>query len=375
MSQLKQLNVSNTHINSILKEHITGLKSIEVLDLSKNPFNLFSFPDIYMFNSFLTLRKLFVVHPETCCLVDEIHCESDIQNADIVGSCQDIIANIPVKVLIWMYMLLILILNFVSGVWWFCERMSKRAAVCLMACNLSFADGLMGNYLSILAIVDSMYAGDTAYVAMKWKTSALCKALGFILLLSVKSSTLFTLLIAVDRFICIVLRPFQGYGLSKLATKVLVTAGWLLGALFPSISVSILPVNYVATSSTCFLISASLSGIYSFFHLLFDSCVFIVIILSYIPIIVTTMSKKTSIQNTKHSSSGNITMRLGLIIFFNFLSWFTISTLTLLNMLGVPLPPYLEHLLGLLLFPLNSLLNPLIYTILTSSFIALLRSK
>ena len=61
-------------------------------------------------------------------------------------------------------------------------------------------------------------------------------------------------------------------------------------------------------------------------------------------------------------------MRLGGIIFTNFVAWLTISVMSLMSMSGVPLPPYLEAILGLVLFPINALLNPVINTISTNDF-------
>ena len=67
-------------------------------------------------------------------------------------------------------------------------------------------------YIAIIFIEDSVYQGDVGYVALYWKESKACLAGGALCLLSLEMSTVATLLIACDRFICIVVTPFRKKG-------------------------------------------------------------------------------------------------------------------------------------------------------------------
>ena len=54
-------------------------------------------------------------------------------------------------------------------------------------------------------------------------------------------------------------------------------------------------------------------------------------------------------------------LRLGGIMFTNFIAWLVIGITSMLSVSGRALFPSLESLLAILILPLNSLLNPLIY--------------
>jgi hypothetical protein len=53
----------------------------------------------------------------------------------------------------------------------------------------------------------------------------------------------------------------------------------------------------------------------------------------------------------------------------NFIAWFTISLMAVMSMAGVPLYPSQDATVGLMIFPLNAIINPLVNTICTKQFV------
>jgi hypothetical protein len=81
--------------------------------------------------------------------------------------------------------------------------------------------------------------------------------------------------------------------------------------------------------------------------------------------------------NVKKSqiTSHKVNVRLGAVIITNFIPWILVTILTLMSIVGLPPPQSLEAILGVVLFPLNALLNPLVNTITTTEFHAIFYTK
>ena len=74
--------------------------------------------------------------------------------------------------------------------------------------NLCLADFLMGIYLTIIGTADSLYTGQYVLEDEAWRSSVVCKAAGFLSLLSSEVGAFIICVITLDRFL--VLRfPFS----------------------------------------------------------------------------------------------------------------------------------------------------------------------
>ena len=94
--------------------------------------------------------------------------------------------------------------------------------------NLSFADLLMGVYMSFIVIADLVY-GDKYYMHSDyWRESLLCKIAKFLVVLSSETSLFLIVLITCDRYLCLVfpLRPSLHFG--RLSAIISVFAIWII---------------------------------------------------------------------------------------------------------------------------------------------------
>ena len=183
-------------------------------------------------------------------------------------------------------------------------------------------------------------------------------------MMSVQVSTGATTLIAIDRFICIVLKPFQKYGFTTQISVLLVVLSWIVGAVLPISSA--LYSNKNMANSACILIGESLSTTFSILYICMNFILFIGLTIVYVKI----MKKVTqSSQITKSSGkSTNVSLRLGGVLVTNFGACISISTLALIYLVPVSMPPSVGAIVSLVLFPLNSMINPLINTITAMDF-------
>jgi hypothetical protein len=261
LHRLEYLNLSHNKLQLFYSSIFKGLNNLSVLDVSKNPNNFWKFKDIYLFQHLHKLKHLYVVYPELCCLVQDINCTADQESVDIINSCQDILAYSGVRVWCWAVMFLITLTNILAFTWWHLQCKQSLSMFNILSCNLSVSDGIMAVYICMLVAADTNFSGNVGYVVLLWKNSALCKVSGMILITSVQASIVSTLLIAIDRYICIVLKPFQKFGLSMKATVSGICIGWCFSIL-PQL-VTIFFVSNV-TSSACILVGTSVPKYFSF---------------------------------------------------------------------------------------------------------------
>lgn len=220
-------------------------------------------------------------------------------------------------------------------------------------------------YLSILITVNSIYKGNIGYVALKWKSSTICKLIGSIIMLSVEVSTLATALIAIDRFICIVITPFKKVGFETGPAIISIIVSWICGAILPVLSV-LLSGTFI-TNSACIVLGDSISMLFSILYIIFNSIIFICLTVVYLAVLKTVV--KSSQVSKSHDKSAQVTLRLGAVILTNFVAWFTISILSILSMFHVSMPASIESVVALVILPVNSFLNPIINTITAPNFV------
>ena len=217
----------------------------------------------------------------------------------------------------------------------------------------------------IMIVVNSIYQGDVAYVAILWKQSTLCRITGTIMISSVCLSNVSMLLIAIDRFVCIVWMPFRRYGLSNIQCLISVGVGWLLVLI---IQVFVYFLSYKEISNTsCVLVGESLSLPFSIMYVCLHSILFIGTLVPYMLV----MRKVSQSRKVKKSSdkTKQVIIRLGLVLSTNLITTMAVTMLSIISLV-TDLSSNTEAIVSFLLFPLNACLNPLLNTITTKDFLS-----
>ena len=183
-------------------------------------------------------------------------------------------------------------------------------------------------------------------------------------MISVSTSNMSTLILAVDRFICIVMKPFQKYGFTIKQCTVAMCFGHMI-IIIPPIIVSILLGNI--ENVLCIPVGNSIPLPFSILYFTCSTITFSTIAVLYTAI----MSKVKHSPQLGESKKGslNVLLRLGAVVVTNFIPSMTIASLSLTSWVPYVSGSFPESNVAFFLFPLNSSLNPLLNTLTTSKFL------
>ena len=249
----------------------------------------------------------------------------------------------------------------------------------------------------ILASADLYYGDEYFLFSEEWRSGMVCKVAGFLGLLSSEASVFFIFLITLDRFLCIVF-PFSNVHFEKTSSKISVMILWLM-----SFSVAFVPIllagpdsDFYDLSDVCIglpLITRPASFTFQasgvsnrvtfdlpvasdskpawFFSialfLVLNLFCFTVILLCYIGIFISVkISRKRVGRKPDLNADIKLAIKMAAVIGTDFLCWFPVIIMGILSQTGlvvIPLDAYVWSVVFIL--PVNSSLNPYLYTIAT----------
>ena len=236
--------------------------------------------------------------------------------------------------------------------------------------SLSVSDFLMGVYLAVIGAADQVFQGTYLWKDRDWKQSVACKMAGFLSLLSSEVSAFIICLITLDRFL--VLRfPFSHRHFKRhtalMASAIAFFFGFLI-ALVP-----LLPAmshwEFYGQTGICIPLPITRKAFpgqgYSFgIMIVLNFILFLVIAVGQLVIF---WSIRANTMNRSNSTSASrdlaIAQRLAVIVVSDFLCWFPIGVLGLLASRGMPIPGEVSVGMAIFVLPLNSALNPFLYTV------------
>lgn len=261
--------------------------------------------------------------------------------------------------------------------------------------NLAFSDFLMGSYMLILGSADLYFADEYFIHSDEWRAGRLCKFAGFICLLSSEASVFFLTAISVDRLL--------GAGFPLSSVKFSPTSAKLVGGIIWLITftVSIIPIltagpdsDWYDLSDVCIglpLITRPSSFVFQasgvsdqvvfdlpvaedtkpawyFSIILFlgiNLLCFLVIFICYLVIFIQNRKSGKMVQRTgRQDEEVKLALRMFVIVGTDFVCWMPVIIMGVLSQTGaviIPLEAYIWSVVFLL--PINSSLNPYLYTL------------
>ncbi|KAF7494181.1 Putative G-protein coupled receptor [Sarcoptes scabiei] len=351
MNSLQYLTLINNQIETIEKGAFNDLYSLMALDLRENPISNFSKD---MFSMLKSLRTR--CHPPQ----------------DEISDCEDLMSNTVQRLILWILGFTALIGNIIV-IFWRCKTKNQiNWTSSTLIQWLGFSDFLMGVYLLIIASVDEHYRGRYIENSDYWKNSNLCKLCGFLSTLSSETSVVTLVFITIDRLISISF-AFSNYRLNTKHTYRLLITAWIFALLISSLP--LLPIEYFRGQFY------SRSGVCLAFHitarqwpgweysvaifLVFNLIAFIFILFCYLYMYKTIeiAVEKRRQMRAKQIRETKIGLQMALIVITNFLCWFPVIIMGLMALGGVNIPGAAYSWIAVLVLPLNSATNPLIYTL------------
>ena len=206
---------------------------------------------------------------------------------------------------------------------------------------------------------------DVAYIALFWKGTLLCKTLGTLIMTGALASKALTLLITVERFIRIVLKPFQTYGFTILQC---ISCGSvvLIFLVLPPLLASGLSYRDIE-NSMCIIVGNSVSMPFSIYYII--CCIVTVLIISILTVVTIRKVRASSAIRKTHATSVIVAIRLMAYTVANTTPLVMIALFSTAALLPYSIPPSVEASTMFILFPLNSCLNPIINTFTTGEFL------
>jgi hypothetical protein len=339
------------------------------LDLSASPVHTFP-QDV--FSGLTRLQRVVTDNYKLCCpdvLPKDFKERNCLAPRSELSSCQDLLRAEGYRVFLWLICVCAVTGNvFCLAFRFVLQRTVRKNAFNMFVSSLCVSDFLMGVYIGIIGIADVTFQGRYTRYEQIWLHSAACKAAGFLSLLSCEVSSLIILLITLDRFL--VLRfPFSRvrFGKTTAATACLVT--WLLGFLLAA--VPLLPVTshwqFYSQTGICIPLPVTrqeyegrdyATGVL----IIFNFVLFLLIAVGQTFIYWSVQKNAMTADTTRKTQDATVARRLITVAVTDFLCWFPIGLCGLLALAGVPIPGETSVAMAIFVLPLNSALNPFLYT-------------
>ncbi|KAL6473178.1 hypothetical protein MHYP_G00193660 [Metynnis hypsauchen] len=377
LKSLLKLNISHNPLLHIHAGHFDHLVQLESLGLEG-----IEIPDIQtkMFLPMASLSHIYFKDFQYCSYAP--HVRKCKPNTDGISSIEDLLANMVLRVSVWVMAFITCFGNlFVIGM-----RSCIRAENNLHAVSIKVlccADCLMGVYLFFLGVFDVKFRGEYNRNALQWMESVECRTIGFLAMLSSEVSVLLLAYLTLEKFLVIVF-PFSHLRPGKLQTGLVLASIWLLGFLIAAVPLlsDDLFGNYYGRNGVCFPLHSDRlekptakgysTGIFLGIYLLtgLNLLAFLVIVFCYSSMfysIYKTGINATDLRNRLHKDVA-VANRFFFIVFSDALCWIPIFLVKTLSLLEVEIPGTINSWVVIFILPINSALNPILYTLTTSFF-------
>ncbi|NXS41201.1 RXFP1 protein, partial [Balaeniceps rex] len=369
LKELSQLNLSYNPIKKIQIDQFDFLIKLKSLEFSYSGNQTRTISYLFFFLTTRYFKKFrycgYAPHVRSC-----------KPNTDGISSLENLLASIIQRVFVWVVSAITCFGNiFVICMRPYIRSENKLHAISIM--SLCCADCLMGIYLFVIGAFDLKYRGEYNKHAQLWMDSIHCQLMGSLAILSTEVSVLLLTYLTLEKYICIVY-PFRFLKPRKCRTISILVLIWIIG-----FAVAFIPLsnkeffrNYYGTNGVCFPLhseqsESSASQIYSVVIFLgVNLAAFIIIVFSYGSMFYSihqTAITATEIRN--HIKKEMIlAKRFFFIVFTDALCWIPIFILKLLSLLQVEIPGTITSWVVIFILPINSALNPLLYTLTTRPF-------
>ncbi|KAI8764290.1 G-protein coupled receptor GRL101, partial [Biomphalaria glabrata] len=399
LSNLITLDLSSQRITRLSPQTFVGLDSLRMLNLSGNQLKTIEDGTFYGLHNLLTLdisnnmiqtigKRVFYNLPKLthlitdkfkfCCLAKNV--KSCLPMPDEFSSCGHLMDNYILRIFIWILGLIAFFGNVVV-IGWRIRDMRGRKVHSILITNLALGDLMMGIYLLIVAVVDTYYRD--VYIAHdeEWRHSALCKFAGFISTFSSELSVFTLTIITIDRLICIIL-PLRMTRLSVREATYTMLFIWLLVFFISVVPLMDIPYfqNFYGRSGVCLALHITPQrppgwqfSVAIFLVLNFVS--FLIIALSYVWMFLVARETRSAVRSIETKNDTAMARRMTLIVMTDFACWIPIIILGFVSLAGGNASNDVYAWIAVFVLPLNSAINPVLYTLSTAPFLMNFRSR
>ena len=367
---LQTLNLSLTGL-SHAGDGFSHYQQLRVVDLRGCP--LANIPHA-MFQGLGQLQTVYGDNYKLCCessVPTGFNLDHCFAPSDEISHCGDLLHSNTYRVILSIVAVVSLLGNLTSIVFRvFLQHNANCSGFAVLVIHLCVADLLMGVYLTIIGVADRMYLGSYMWKDTVWRHSIACTVAGFVCLLSSEVSAFIICVITLDRFLVLHF-PFSRVRLQRGSAHLTCCLLWMCGAVLAG--VPLLPVTghwqFYSQTAVCIPLPVTRQTFagqqYSFGVIIVFNFLLSVLIAAgqgcvYVSV---QANRMTATDGSKQAQDARVARRLITIALSDFLCWFPVSLLGLLASQGYPVPGEVNVFLVILVFPINSALNPFLYTV------------
>uniref|UniRef100_A0A452UQJ2 Relaxin family peptide receptor 1 n=1 Tax=Ursus maritimus TaxID=29073 RepID=A0A452UQJ2_URSMA len=371
LKELSQLNLSYNPIQKIqadqfdylVKLRSLSLEGIEISNIQQR-----------MFRPLMNLSHIYFKKFQYCGYAP--HVRSCKPNTDGISSLENLLANIIQRVFVWV----VSAVTCFGNIFVICMRpyiRSENKLHAMSIISLCCADCLMGIYLFLIGAFDLKFRGEYNKHAQLWMESIHCQLVGSLAILSTEVSVLLLTFLTLEKYICIVY-PFRCLRPRKCRTITVLVLIWITGFM-----VAFIPLtnkeffrNYYGNNGVCFPLHSEDTGstgaqIYSVTIFLgVNLAAFIIIVFSYGSMFYSVHQSAITATEIRNQVKKEMILakRFFFIVFTDALCWIPIFVLKFLSLLQVEIPGTITSWVVIFILPINSALNPILYTLTTRPF-------
>ena len=372
--KLQFLNLSHCNLHYVRGQGFQSLTSLQVLDVRGCP--LISFPKS-IFRGLASLQRISADNYKICCpatlpvgsVVDQC-----LAPSDEISSCDALLRSDLYRVSLAVFATLATVgntLSLVARV--FVLKGKQRSGHTVFVTNLCVSDFLMGVYLVIIGIADRVYLNSYLWQDSDWRNSLTCKMAGFLSLLSSEVSAFIICLVTVDRFLVIQF-PLSPLRFQQQSAKLGCLVLWIIGTVLAA--VPLLPAtsswHFYSQTGICIPLPITRQDFpghdYAFaVMIIFNFVLFLFIAAGQLAIYWAVRGQSMTENNSSDRRRQDLAVarRLFAVMVSDFLCWFPIGLLGLLASRDVSISGEVNVGMAIFVLPLNSTLNPFLYSIST----------
>ncbi|KAH9403022.1 hypothetical protein TYRP_015788, partial [Tyrophagus putrescentiae] len=386
LTSLKSLSLSYNELEILEKRPFETLRLLEKLDLSHNKI---TFIDKKVFlnvtnlvsldlrgNNFRKIDRTILSHAKELMYIyfDEFkqcstvpHVRVCYPRTDGISSVNHLLDNVILRVSVWIVAFIACIGNV--------SVLVGRMIVVELNENLALADFLMGLYLFIIAYHDVEFRNEYINHESSWRSSWQCQFSGVLSTISSESSVFILVFITADRYVS-VMYPFS-MKRRRISNAVLgMFVVWSLSiaiAIIPLVFSNWFPNEFYGNNGVCLALQIhdtfAAGWQYSFLvFVVLNSIAFGFIAFAYIKMATTIIHSSLSIRSTQMTQDKAIAKRCSFIVATDGVCWLPIVMIKVAAIGGIPINQDLYAWVAVFLLPVNSALNPVLYTLTTKMF-------
>ncbi|KAH6929363.1 hypothetical protein HPB50_026845 [Hyalomma asiaticum] len=369
LENLSVLWLDENSIETLPPDAFVRLKNLEILSLTKNKLSRLSYP---CFRGLSMLLTFYFSEFSMCSMA--LHVRVCEPRGDGISSLAHLLDNVVLRVAAWIVAIIACGGNLLVLVGRVMFREHNQVHSFYIK-NLALADLLMGVYLLIIAGHDVKYRGEYIRHDYRWRHSWRCSVSGMLSTVSSEASVFTLTVITVDRFISI-LYPLSIKKRTLRSAFCCMLCVWLttvIMAAVPMLWPDYYGHDFYGSNGVCLPLHIHDPGTKGWEYSAFVFCTvntiaFSFIAYAYLSMFVTIKHSKVGLRSTQQLHDRAIAKRFAFIVGTDFMCWMPIVIIKIIAIAGIPIDETLYAWVAVFLLPVNTALNPVLYTLTTRLF-------